>query len=93
MSQPPAPNNFVVEDLARFSDDQPSTRDSASLVCRRHNVFARGTLRGSRERVSNVGHFLKLLESLPQSRQIHSSDLRDVGRGGSAMLGYSGHTT
>ena len=70
----------------RFSDDQPSTRDFASLVCRRHNFFDQGNLRGGREHVSNAGRFLKLLESLPQSGQIHYSDLWDVGRGGDLML-------
>ena len=71
---------------AGFSDDQPATRDSATIVRQRHNVSARGNHSGS---ISSLG----LLRSLPQPRQIHASDLRDAGRGGSAMPGYSGHTS
>ena len=59
---------------ARVSDDQTLTRNSASPIRRRHNVSAPWNLKGGRERVSNARHLLKLLEFLPQSRQIHTSD-------------------
>ena len=73
-------------------EDQPTTRDPTPPVCRRHNVSAREIHGGDKERANNVGHLLRLLRSLPQPRQIHTSNLQSARGGGGAMLDYFGHT-
>ena len=93
MFWPSAPNNSVVKIPVGFSDDQPTIRDSTTPVYGRHNVSAQGNHRSDRECIRNTEHLVKLLRSLPQPTQIYASDLQDAGRGGSARLDYSGHTT
>ena len=93
MFWPSAPNNFDVEDFAGFSNDRLATKDYPPPVRQQHNVSARGSHRGGRERVNNPGHLLRILKSLSQLRQIRASDLQDAEGGGGTMLGYSSHTT
>ena len=52
------PTTLLWRILAGFSDDQPATRDPTTLVCRHHNVSARGTTKATKNVSTILNIFL-----------------------------------